>query len=69
MTALVSLLLLLRSLLIVKLQIFPYGCMNRKLIQWATLTGKNNHCNNHRSPVMTLQRIVAVFSVAIHASP
>ena len=43
--------------------------MNRKLNHWATLIGKNNHCNNNRSPVMTPQRTVAVFSVAIHASP
>ena len=43
--------------------------MNRKLIHWATLTGKNTHYNNNHSPVMRPQRSVAVFSVAIHAPP
>jgi len=42
--------------------------MNRNLIHWATLIGKNNHCNTNRSPVMTPQRTMAVLSVAIHAS-
>ena len=37
--------------------------MNRKLTHWATLTGKNNHCNNNCSPVMIPRRTVAVFSV------
>ena len=45
----------------------PY--MNRKLIHWANLKGNNNHCSNNCSPVMMLQRIVAVFSVAVHISP
>ena len=45
----------------------PY--MNKKLIHWTTLTGKNNHCNKNHSPVMTPQRTVAVFLVTIHASP
>ena len=44
--------------------------MNKKLIHWAacTLAHKNNHCNNC-SLVMTHQRIVTVFSVALHKSP
>jgi len=40
--------------------------MNRKLIHWTTLTGKNNHCNNNQSPDMTPRRTMAVFSVVIH---
>jgi len=43
--------------------------MNRKLTHWATLTGKNNHCNNNCSRVMIPRRTVAVFSVAMHVSP
>jgi len=41
----------------------PY--MNRKLIHWAALTGKNNHYSNC-SPVMMPRRKVAVFSVTYH---
>ena len=40
--------------------------MNRKLIHWATLTGKNDYCNNNRLTVMMPRRTVAAaFSVAI----
>jgi len=42
--------------------------MNRKLIHWTTLIGKNIQCNNNCSSVKMPRRIVAVFSVAIHAS-
>ena len=40
-----------------------------RLIHWAILTRKNNHCSNNCLLVMTKQRIVTVISVILHASP
>ena len=47
----------------------PIVVHGRKLVHRATLTGTNNYCNNNRSPVMTPQKTVTVFSVTIHALP